>query len=220
MFLLTKLMGYRQMSQMSMFDYVVGITIGSIGAEVATNVDGDAWIGLCAMAVYAIATLLIGYVNRHSLLLRSLLLGKVLVLYDNGHIDYNHLKKAKMDLNELMLACRNAGYFDLQKLSLILLEVNGQLSFLPKEAHRPLLVGDVRTQTQSQERPTVAVIIDGKVCKPSLQSTGKTEDWLIKAIKAQGMGDKSTVLLATIDASDHVRIYLREENHQSKSYYV
>ena len=54
-FVLTKLMGYRQMSQMSMFDYIIGITIGSIAAEMATSLEENFIQPLTAMIVYALA---------------------------------------------------------------------------------------------------------------------------------------------------------------------
>src|SRR5574344_916383 len=63
MFILTKLIGYRQMSQMSMFDYVNGITIGSIAAEMATSLEENWWLPLTAMVVYALAAIVLSYIS-------------------------------------------------------------------------------------------------------------------------------------------------------------
>ncbi len=60
LFLLTKLMGHKQISQLDFFDYITGITIGSIAAEFATELEAP-WKPLLAMVIYAIGTLLLGF---------------------------------------------------------------------------------------------------------------------------------------------------------------
>ncbi len=72
LFLLTKLVGNKQISQMSMFDYVVGITIGSVAAEMATGIDKNGWIAVVAMAVYALFAAAISLTSNHSLKLRRI----------------------------------------------------------------------------------------------------------------------------------------------------
>ena len=128
-FLLTKLMGYRQMSQMSMFDYVNGITMGSIAAEMATSLDTGFEKPLVAMIVYALVSLLLSTVSSKSIKVRRMLEGAPLVLLNNGEIYRHNLKKAKIDVSELLVQCRINGYFDISKLQTAILEGNGKISF-------------------------------------------------------------------------------------------
>ena len=111
LFILTKLMGNKEMSQLSMFDYIIGITIGSIAAEMSTALENNFTQPLVAMAIYAIISILLSIFSTKSLKFRRLIYGNTLILYDNGEIFKNNLKKAKMDLNEFLTQCRTARIF-------------------------------------------------------------------------------------------------------------
>lgn len=106
LFILTKLMGNKEMSQLSMFDYIIGITIGSIAAEMATALENDFMQPLVAMAVYAIVSIIISVLSYKSLKFRRMSSGDSLILLDNGEIYRDNLKKAKLDLNEFLMQCR------------------------------------------------------------------------------------------------------------------
>ena len=106
LFILTKLMGNKEMSQLSMFDYIIGITIGSIAAEMATALESDFMQPLVAMAVYAVVSIAISVLSYKSLKFRRISSGDSLILLDNGEIYRDNLKKAKLDLNEFLMQCR------------------------------------------------------------------------------------------------------------------
>lgn len=106
LFILTKLMGNKEMSQLSMFDYIIGITIGSISAEMATALESDFMQPLVAMAVYAVVSIIISVLSYKSLKFRRISSGDCLILLDNGEIYRDNLKKAKLDLNEFLMQCR------------------------------------------------------------------------------------------------------------------
>lgn len=116
MFCITRLIGNRQMSQMSMFDYVNGITIGSIAAEFATSLEQDFWLPLTAMAVYGLAAVAIAWGTCKSMALRRFFNGRPTVLFEHGKLYEQNLAAARMDINEFLTQCRAAGYFDLTQL--------------------------------------------------------------------------------------------------------
>ena len=120
LFILTKLMGYRQMSEMSMFDYINGITIGSIAAEMATSLEQSFWQPFTAMVVYGICGILLSHATSKSIMLRRLITGKPIALYSHGQIFEKNLRKARLDLSELLTLARLSGYFDLSALVLIM----------------------------------------------------------------------------------------------------
>ncbi|MDD4797536.1 MAG: DUF421 domain-containing protein, partial [Eubacteriales bacterium] len=171
LFLMTKLMGNRQMSQLSMFDYIIGITIGSIAAEMATALEDDFLQPLLAMAVYALFAVLFSVLTGKSIKLRRVLTGETLILLDNGKLFTENFKRAKMDLSEFLSQCRNSGYFDIANIQTAMLEPNGKISFLPVEVFRPATPQDLQISPQ-QQRPVVNVILDGKVLPDNLKFTG------------------------------------------------
>lgn len=111
LFILTKLMGNKEMSQLSMFDYIIGITIGSIAAEMSTALESDFMQPVVAMAVYAVVSIIISFLSYKSLKIRRIISGNSLILLDNGELYRDNLKKAKLDLNEFLMQCRTARIF-------------------------------------------------------------------------------------------------------------
>src|SRR5574344_951484 len=106
LFILTKFMGYRQLSEMSLFDYINGITIGSIAAEMATSLENDYKEPLTAMIIYSIFSVLLSKISTKSLKARQFIEGKPVVLMDKGKIFEKNLKKAKIDLSDILVQCR------------------------------------------------------------------------------------------------------------------
>lgn len=208
-FILTKLMGYRQISQMSMFDYVNGITIGSIAAEMSTSLDESFMQPLTAMIVFALADIGLSWWSSKSIKARRVIVGTPLILMNNGEIYRENLKKAKIDVNEFLVQCRVNGYFDVSRLQTAILEGDGRISFLPKVSDRPLTPEDMNLSPQ-QDYMVANVIIDGKIMKENLKHTGKEEAWLLHQIKGQGAGSVEEVLLATCDIQNTVTVFLKE----------
>jgi uncharacterized membrane protein YcaP (DUF421 family) len=216
LFILTKLMGYRQMSQMSMFDYVNGITIGSIAAEMATSLDENFMQPLTAMIVYAAAAIFLSLISSKLLAARRIIEGTPLILLNHGELYRENFKKAKIDVSEFLVQCRVSGYFDISKLETAILEGNGKISFLPKVSDRPMTPNDMNLSPQ-QDYMVANVILDGKLMEENLKHTGKDEKWLLNQIKGQGASGIEDVLLATCDLSDQVTVYLKENQEKVKN---
>ena len=137
LFLITKLLGCRQMNQLSMFDYINGITIGSIAAELAASWGKEFWQWAIALVIYGLATFLLSLATDRSIQARRLITGTPIPLYENGQLLDQNFRRAKLDLNEFLMQCRLAGYFDLSQLETVLFEPNGMLSILPASPYRP-----------------------------------------------------------------------------------
>ena len=208
-FILTKLMGYRQMSQMSMFDYINGITIGSIAAEMATSLEDDFTRPLTAMIVYGVSTFLISVLSNKFVKVRRIIEGKPLILLNNGELYRKNLRKAKIDVSEFLEQCREQGYFDVSKLETAILEGNGRISFLPKATDRPVTPSDLKLAVP-QDFMVANVILDGRIMSENLKNTGNDEKWLISQIKGQGAKRVEDVLLATCDATNKVTVFMKE----------
>ena len=206
LFILTKLMGNKEMSQLSMFDYIIGITIGSIAAEMSTALEADFWQPLIAMSVYALVSIIISLISSKSLKARRIISGKTLTLLDNGELYFGNFKKAKLDLDEFLMLCRINGYFNLSEIQTALLESNGKISFLPKADSRPTKTSDLNL-TPEQDRITVNVILDGKVLYENLKYCNKDYVWLQNNLTKQGIMNVKDVFLATCDYKNKLSVY-------------
>lgn len=206
LFVLTKLLGNKQMSQLNMFDYIIGITIGSIAAEMATALEGDMLYPLIAMVLYAAAALGIDLCAAKSLRLRRLFMGKALILYQDGHLYRENLKKAKLDLSEFLTQCRIAGYFDLREIQLAVLENNGRIAFLPTSEARPATPEDLNRHPQ-KATPMLNVVLDGKVLRENLSALGFDYGWLAGQLDKQGFAQVDKVFLALCDETGTLLAY-------------
>ena len=112
LFLVDKFVGHKQIAQLDFFDYITGITIGSIAAEMATELE-EPWKPLTAMAIYGSFTLLLSVLTNKFPRTRKALNGSPTILLDHAKLYRNNLKKARLDLSEFMVMCRQQGYFDL-----------------------------------------------------------------------------------------------------------
>jgi len=201
-------MGYRQMSQLSMFDYINGITIGSIAAEMATSLEDNFLQPLVAMIVYALGSILLSVIAEKSIVMRRIINGTSIILYDKGTLYNKNLKKAKIDLNEFLIQCRCSGYFDISNLQTAILESNGRISFLPLVSNRPATPQDL-SLTPEQETLVSNIIIDGKLMKDNLRHTGNNEKWLNTQLQAHGISEVSEVFLATCDVNNNFHAYVK-----------
>lgn len=205
LFVLTKLMGYRQISEMSFFDYVVGITIGSVAAEMATNIDTQWWRGIIAMAVYALFEILLPWISRKSVRARSFISGKPVVLIKNGQIDKNALKKAHLDINDLLASARGHGYFSLSDIDGAIMETSGKVSFLPTPQMRQLNPKDFNFSPMHTGLCT-NLVLDGKIMYSNLKETGIDERKLNKILADRQVRLKD-VLLLTVNEAGQTEIY-------------
>ena len=206
LFILCKLMGYRQLSQLSMFDYVNGITIGSIAAEMATSLDDSFVEPLVAMIVYALAAILLSWWSSKSIRARRIISGNPALLLNNGKLFEKNFRKAKIDLNEFLSQCRINGYFDISQLESAILEENGHISFLPKSGNRPLTPVDMQF-TPERDSLVANLIIDGHIMPHNLKASGKDEKWLSGQLKTYGISDVKEVFLATCDLKQKFTVY-------------
>lgn len=195
--LLSKLNGNRQIGELTLFDYITSITIGSIAAEAAIGGFDEMWEPMLAMTVYALLTLAVSLLCSKSLTMRRLISGKSYILLDNGKLFYENFKKARLDVNEFLSACRCAGYRSPAELQSVIMEPSGRLSFIPLERIRPVTCEDMQLEPQQKKLITV-VISDGKVLRDNLKRAGRNENALNKDLERQKLKPEE-ILLAFYD---------------------
>ena len=216
LFLITKMLGKKQVSQLSLFDYVIGISIGNFAAEMTINLEANEINGIWAVILFGLFAYLVSYVTMKSIVLRRFFMGAPTIIIQDGKILENNLKKVKFDINDMLEEIRGAGYFDLSQVEYAVMEANGKFSILPKPEYRPLTPKDMKVKVE-KEGLCSNVIIDGKIMHNNLKNINKDEKWLDKSLKVKGYRDISKILLATVDVNDKIVIYERNFNASSKN---
>ncbi|MDD6729183.1 MAG: DUF421 domain-containing protein [Eubacteriales bacterium] len=205
LFFITKMMGFRQISEMSFFDYVIGITIGSIAAEMSTNIDLEWWKGITAMAVYGLLGLGLSVLTQKSINARKFVSGQPIILIEKGKINRENMNKAKVEINDLLTSARGNGYFNLSDIDYAIMETTGKISFLPIPLKRQLNPADFNFAPE-REGIFTNVIIDGKVMEKDLKSVGMTTKELKRQVQSKGEKIEN-VILATVDEKKVLTIF-------------
>lgn len=210
LFLVTKMLGKKQVSQLSLFDYVIGISIGNFAAEMTINLESNEINGIWAVVLFGLFAYIINIVTMKSIRLRRFFMGTPTILIQEGKILYNNLKKVKFDINDLLEEVRIEGYFDLSQVEYAIMEVNGTVSILPKKEYRTLTTKDMNLKVE-KEGLCANVIIDGKIMENNLLKINKDKEWLMKGLKVKGYSDITKILLVTVDINQKIVVYEKNE---------
>lgn len=205
LFFIAKIMGHKQIAQLDFFDYINGITIGSIAAELATELETPAK-PLTAMIVYGIIAFTLSIVTSKFPQTRKYINGAPLIIMDNGKLFRDNMKKAKLDLSEFMVMCRQEGYFNLETIQTAVFEYNGRLTILPASGQRPVTPDDMNLSPEPSSI-CAEVIMDGKVLEKNLKRMGLDKTWLEKQLKLQGFGSAKDVYLGLCDRNKNLSVY-------------
>lgn len=197
LFLLTKIMGRRQVSQLSLFDYVNGISFGSIAAEIAISKDDeDLLIGIVAMAVYTVVAILFDILSNRSIKMRRFLEGVPIVLIENGKIYEKNFAKAKIDMNEFLMSCRKEGYFDISLIHTAIFEPNGMISIFPK--------------AENAERIPAVAVLDGKIMENNVSNVGFDVEYVKEKLAKAGTA-LPDVFFASLKSDGTLDIFTRSK---------
>ncbi|MDY6094930.1 MAG: DUF421 domain-containing protein [Oscillospiraceae bacterium] len=205
LFFLAKIMGHRQIAQLSVFDYINGITIGSIAAELATELEKPLR-PLLAMVIYALLTVLLEALALKYQRLRKFISGTPSIILDNGKLYRENMKKARLDLTEFLIQCRQQGYFDLGAIQTAVYESDGRLTILPVAERRPATPEDLGVAPEKEQFFT-EVIMDGRILGGNLQRMGVNETWLEKQLRAQGYHSAKEIYLGLVDGNKQLSLY-------------
>ena len=214
--ILTKIDGAKQISQLSFFDYVIGITAGSVAAVMCVDQDVSIWASAVALALFMLCGALFSYLSQKSMFCRRFLEGSPVFIIAKGEILYKGLKKARFSVNDLMRELRSQGYFDITEIHYAILETNGNVSVMPKAAARPATNED-EGNTVEDDTIRADVVIDGKILYGNLKAFGKNTQWLTNELQKQGIARYKNVALASLDTDDNLSVFLKNTNEVNRT---
>ncbi|MFD2170785.1 DUF421 domain-containing protein [Tumebacillus lipolyticus] len=185
-FILTKLIGKRQLSQMTFFEYTVGIALGDLAAMIADDLSGPMYKGILAMSVYAGFPILLGWLALKNKSVRNFVEGKATILIKDGKVMEDNLKKERMSSDELLEHLRLKNAFRVADVEFALMEPNGKVSVLMKSQNQPITPKHLGVTVAPETEPQT-VIMDGKILDESLATRGFNRGWLNTELNKAGV---------------------------------
>ncbi|GEP63872.1 DUF421 domain-containing protein [Clostridium beijerinckii] len=200
-----KILGKQQISQLTFFDYALGITIGSIAATLTTDLSSRAWPHFVGLLTWCLLGYLMEYITEKWRYAAKYIEGEPTIVIMNGKIMESALKKMKYTASDLMGLLRVKDIFDLSQVDFAIIEPNGQLSVLKKPEYEPLTPKDMSIQKEPSGIST-ELIYDGILINENLKQLNKTEKWLMNQLKIHKVKDVSEVFIATLTPSGSLYI--------------
>ncbi|MBZ9636825.1 DUF421 domain-containing protein [Clostridium sp. FP1] len=204
----TRILGKQQVSQLTFFDYVVGITIGSTASSLTTDLTSRAWPHWVGLFTWTALCLILQLITLKSKTAEKYLDGQPTIVIINGKILEESMKKFRYTIGDLLSQLRDKDIFDIDQVAYAILEKDGQLSILKKTQCDPVTPKDLNLKT-SPASIDFEVIYDGSILQDSLDKINRNERWLMKQLKSKGINDASEVFLAIYNATSglHVDLY-------------
>ncbi|NLC39152.1 MAG: DUF421 domain-containing protein, partial [Clostridia bacterium] len=205
-FLYARILGKQQVGQLTVFEYINGITFGSIAAALAVEIGPqETWYHFLGLTVFFLLTYFLGHVALVSRPARKLIAGEPTIVIHNGKILEDKMKKMQYNVDELTMQLREKGYFDLSQVEFAILETNGALSVLPKSQYRPLTPRDLGLKTR-YEGMMSEIIVDGQVIYQNLVQNNLDEKWLMEELMKQGIQDLDQVAYAGLGSDGNLYV--------------
>ncbi len=203
LFIISKLLGKKQIAKLEFIDYAVGISLGSIAAEWSTVTDEPFYYYIIAMSIYFVLAFLVAVIGRKATFLKHLLKGRPTTLVYNGKILYKNVKKCKIDVNDLLSMLREKSFFDISDVAYAIFETSGELSVLPKGNLKPVVLENLTQKPKIEEASLSNVmIVDGVISKSGLNEINKDKAWLYKNLKIHSKKELKNILLAIYDEKE------------------
>ncbi|WP_429844012.1 DUF421 domain-containing protein [Brevibacillus sp. FIR094] len=209
LFLLTKIIGKRQIKQLTYIEYIVGISIGSIAAFMATEMDGPVYHSLIGMGVFALFPYLMEWLSLKSKFLRDLFEGKSTVLIKEGKILEDNLKKERLTAEDLMEQLRIKNVFRVADVEFALMETSGEVSVLLKSESQPVTPKHLELTVAPSEENQV-VIMDGVIMDEPLATAGLNRRWVRTELQKAGVALEN-VFLGQVDKGGELYLDLYDD---------
>lgn len=200
-----KILGKQQISQLSFFDYVLGITLGNIAGTLATDLSTRAWPHFLSLFTWCALGYIMEYITLKWRYVAKYIDGEPAIIIMNGKIMEDTLRKMKYKVSDIMGLLRNKDVFDLSQVDFAIIESNGQLSVLKKAEYEPLTAKDMNI-SKSPTGISTELIYDGILIEQNLKQLNKSKKWIMNQLKIQGIKNISEVFLATLTPSGSLYI--------------
>lgn len=203
--ILTRLLDKTQVGQLTFYEYVSGITIGSLAATIAASDPDKLWSNYYDLILFAVLTYIISLCALKSRPFRTLIEGSPSILIENGRIIKENMKSLRFDLDELNALLRSKDVVDISEVQYAILETTGEMSIIKKSGFQPLTKSDMNIHLPDPILP-VELIMDGEIIEENLKKQNLTHTWLEEQLSTRNIKSASHVMYGVMDSKGQLFI--------------
>ena len=209
LFIIVKILGTKQIKNLTLYDYVLSITIGSIAADTIISLDTPLFDGILALIIFGIIGYLSSLLSYYNHSVEEIMDGEPLILFENNNFNYDNLETAKLSVAKVLENCRLKGCFDINELDCAVLEPSGDVSILLKGNSQPITSNDLKTNIQKNSKKQTLnhiIIVDGVLNENELKKAQKNKTWLNQYLK-QHKKSLENISLLSIDKNNKITMF-------------
>lgn len=204
--LLTRIIGKKQLGQLTIFTYITGMALGSIAGDTVINSDISILDGIIGMSIWVILVLIVEFSSLKSIRLRIALDGQPTIIIKKGEIIQDVLKNHRLNIEDITMLLRTNNVFSLSDVDYAILEANGQLSVLKKSEKQLITRGDMNMPTQSIPYIPAEIIVDGNLIQKNMKEYDLSHDWLQLELKKANINSLKEVFFAEVQTDGSLYI--------------
>lgn len=197
---LGRLMGRKMISRITVFDFLIGVTLGSLAVRIALGDENSLLTTVISAVVITCMALITDRLNIKSSLFRKIEEGEPVLLIRNGKLLDENFAKAKISISKLLMLLRQKDVFEIEDVNYAIFENDGNLTVLLKPEKLPVSAGDLKI-AKPADGLSADVIVDGKIIPKNLKASGHTEGWLLRQLQSRGIGGPERVFYASVNAA-------------------
>lgn len=211
LFIIVKILGKKQIKNLTLYDYILSITLGSITADSIISLDTPIYDGILALVIFSLIGYITSLLSYQNHTVEKIMDGKPLALYENNNFNYENLETAKLSIAKLLENCRLKGCFDINELESAILEPSGDISILLKEKAKPITGKDLKNNIQKSNKKqslNYVIVVDGAINEEELKKSKKSKSWLNNYLKSKKITIEKISLL-TVNKNNKVTLYCK-----------
>ena len=204
-----RIMGKRQLGEMQPFELVITLIIADLATIPMAETALPLIQGVIPLLTLVCVHYLICLLSRKSVFFRRVFSGKPVILVDPEGVNYDNLRQANMNFNDLTEGIHTAGYFNLEELLYVILQTNGTITAVPRSAYAPITADDLQITKEPATLPII-IVTKGKMLKENMQLAGINENFILKHAKKAGIKSIKDILLLTLN--NNGKIYIQPKS--------
>ncbi|GAB1798394.1 DUF421 domain-containing protein [Priestia megaterium] len=206
-------MGRKEISQMTFFNFVSAITIGTLSGALVIDRTLSIGNGLIALLIWSIFTIMMGFITIKSKKTRQIIDGEPVIVIRDGKIMEDSLRKVRLDMDSLTASLRGKDIFSLMDVEYAIFETDGKLSVMKKENKQSLTKSDMGIDKTKKDLFPLAteVIVDGIINTNNLAKLNLDRKWLYEKLQQLGVQSISEVFYAEIQKNGQLFIDTRND---------
>jgi uncharacterized membrane protein YcaP (DUF421 family) len=212
MLILSRMLGKKQLSQLTFFNYITGITIGSVAANAINMYLYTTIDDYIALIVFCILTIISGFISLKSVSLRTIIDGEPTIVIKKGKINERALNKLKLNIDDLNMLLREKNIFSITEVYYALLETNGKLSVLKNEPEKQVTKKEINIYEENPDFIPTKIIVDGQLIRKNLKELNLSESWIKRELKNKGIDKYKEILYAEVLPNKSIYIK-KKSNH-------